>query len=437
MIVDLTIENFRSMKTEQVFSLYVANAKKHLPEHVAHPADDKVGVLRCAGVYGANASGKSNLLLAFHALRYIACSSGKLKDGQKLPCYEPFLLSRETASAPIRIELEFFNSDKKRYRYEVSFNEYEIIEESLDFFPSRVKANIFKRLAGQTWEEISFGGLYKGGTRRIPFFKNNSYLSKAGDNAGASKMIRTVFDYLWKNLVARNAEVENPFGPVFNDDETLKLAGKFLCNVDTGIHAVEVKENETPLQDNIFTDAVPKIIKKMIMDRSKNSYFFSHKTEDGEVAKFAHNEESAGTRRLFSMLPSLISAFKHGTVLILDEIDASFHPHIAELIIKLFNDPEINLNDAQLIFSTHSMTLMSSSSLRRDQVWFVEKRGGVSELFCLANFDANTVKADSPFDVWYNEGRFGALPRIDYRAISEIMKAENLAVTLDPATVED
>ncbi|MGV8891717.1 MAG: AAA family ATPase [Burkholderiaceae bacterium] len=423
MIVDFTIENFRSIKTEQIFSMYVQNPKKHLSSNVAFPADDKVGVVRSAGIYGANASGKSNFLLAFRALRYIACSSGNLKDGQKIPCYEPFLLSQETENAPIRFEIEFVNTDKRRYRYAVSFNQYEIIDEVLDFFPSRAKANLFKRLEGNTWENISFGGLYKGGTRRIPFFKNNSYLSKAGNNAGASKMIRSVYDYLWNNL-GQQIAFEDAFGPLYKDEKILELASKFLCNVDTGIHAVEVKENNTPLPD-LFSNQVPEKIKNLILERSKKAYFFSHKMENGNVAQFKHEEESEGTQRLFSMLPFLISTFKNGSVFIVDEIDSSFHPHIAELIIKLFNDAEINVNNAQLIFSTHSISLMSSKDMRRDQIWFVEKKEGKSGLYCLDDFDKDTVKSDSPFGTWYNDGRFGALPSIDYEAIAEILKSGN------------
>lgn len=200
MIIDFTIQNFRSIKDETTLSLYVENPKQHLASHVAYPAGDKIGVLRSAGIYGANASGKSNVLLAFHALKFIACMSGDSKEDQKIPCYEPYRLSELTKNAPVRFELEFFNKENVRYSYKISFDENAILEESLDFYPTRTPANIFKRTAVDTWQTISFGGLYKGGTKRIPFFKNNSYLSKAGENASTPKMIRSAYKYLRSSL---------------------------------------------------------------------------------------------------------------------------------------------------------------------------------------------------------------------------------------------
>jgi AAA15 family ATPase/GTPase len=99
------------------------------------------------------------------------------------------------------------------------------------------------------------------------------------------------------------------------------------------------------------------------------------------------------------------------------------HPLIAEMIIKLFNDPEVNPKGAQLIFSTHNVTLMSNELLRRDQIWFAEKENGASTYFSLADFDKNIVKPKSPFNRWYLEGRFDAIPRIDYRSIVSILKS--------------
>lgn len=421
MIVDFTIENFRSFKTEQVFSLYVANPKRHLAGNVAYPADEKVGVLRSAAIYGANASGKSNFLLAFRALHYLVCVTENLKDGQTIPCYEPYLLSSETENAPVRFEVEFVNTDRLRYRYSITFNKQEILEEVLDFYPSRIKANLFRRRPEDTWESISFGGHYKGGTKRIPFFKNNSYLSKAGNNAGASKMIRSVYDYIWHNFSLK-AERESHFGPVYKDEGILSLASKFLCSVDTGIHGIEARENKSPAK-NIFSDEVPELFKNMIAERSRKTFVFAHKKEDGSVAHLKHDDESDGTQRLFAILPFLLSTFQNGSVLIIDEIESSFHPHISELLVRLFNDPEVNVNNAQLIFSTHNISLMSPKEMRRDQIWFVEKEHGQSSLYCLDSFDQNVVKSDSPFNTWYDDGRLGALPSINYGAVSEVLKS--------------
>lgn len=423
MIIDFTVENFRSIKELKTLSMHVENPKLHLASHVSYPASDKIGVLRCAGIYGANASGKSNVLLAFKALQFIACESGDLKDGSLIPCYEPYRLSELTKNSPSKFEIEFFNDDNIRVLYSISFNQIEILEEILDFYPSRQKANIFRRIAGDTWETISFGGLYKGGARRIPFFKNNSYLSKAGESAGAAELIRSIYKYIRNRLVHLNVSDDVPLPPAI-PEEIIPTVAKLLCHVDTGISAIESKTNEKPINFP-FLENFPIEIKNMITERSKRRFYFSHKTESGTYESFREGVESEGTRKLFFMLPVLINAFKNGEVVIVDELDRSFHPHIAELLIRLFNDSEINIRNAQLIFSTHNIHLMSSDNLRRDQIWFAEKNDGKTNLYSLDEFDKTKVKSDSPFNTWYDEGRFGALPKIDYLAVSGLIKPQN------------
>lgn len=424
MIIDFTIENFRSIKNEQVFSMYVDNPKRHLADNVVYPADDKIGVLKSAAIYGANASGKSNLLRAFSALRYVACSSGDLKDGEAIRCYEPYLLSKDTLSAPVKFSLEFINTDKKRYRYTISFNKFEILDEVLEFFPSRSKAILFKREPHADWNDMYFGGLYKAKSRKIPFFKNNSYLAKAGNSAGSSEVMRSVYEYIWNKFMFHGS-MEDVFGPLYDDSRVLQLASDFLCNVDTGINEVEQKEID-PLPTDFIPENFPKHLKDRIIARTKKDYLFGHRMEHGEIKKFKRNEESMGTQKLFTMLPFLLKAFQTGAILIVDEIDASYHPHIAELIIKLFNDPEVNIHNSQLIFSTHSFNLMSPDIMRRDQIWFVEKREGQSELYSLNEYDKNVLKATSPFADWYDNGRFGALPSVNYGAISRLLRENSM-----------
>ena len=431
MIIDFTIKNFRSIRDEKVFSMHVENPKGHLTENIAYPGNGKIGVLKTAGLYGANASGKSNVLLAFRALQWIADESGDLKEDSKIPCYEPYLLSDTTSDQPVVFELEFFNSDSIRYVYSVSFISTEIISESLDFYPSRQKANLFKREEGDTWETISFGGLYKGGTKRIPFFKNNSYLAKAGNNAGASEIIRSVYNYFRKvSHVGTNPDYF--FSQIYQDELLLTKISSFLCNVDTGIKSVQKRENKNPTIANHLPDDFPEHLKEELVARDKFKFFFSHSKDDGGVVAFREAIESDGTRKLFHMLPMLLDAFSDGAVLIMDELDNSLHPHIAELLIKLFNDPVANSRNAQLVFSTHNINLMSPSLLRRDQIWFVEKEDGASSLYSLDEFDKSSVKSNSPFGHWYDEGRFGALPHINYAAIREVLRqGSNLAAECD------
>jgi len=420
MIIDFTVKNFRSLKDEQLFSMNASNPKGNLSENFVRTDNDKVNILKSAGIYGANASGKSNLLLAFGALTWIVKRSGDLKEGSDIRCYEPFKLSSETISAPCSLEIEFIGFDQLRYIYEVTFNKKEILTESLDYYPSRQKANIFKRVEGDTWETISFGSHYKGGTKRIPFFKNNSYLSKAGNNAAASETIRGVYQF-FRTIFTKDLDPSSLFADFYEGEQILKVVAGILSNIDTGIVGITRTEKEIDTYLEKISASLPTEIKEEILKRNKFDFIFSHETEKKEDALFKLDQESDGTQKLFQFLPILVTAFGIGAVLIIDELDSSFHPHLGELIVKLFNDPTINKNNAQLIFTTHDIKLMSPTLMRRDQVWFTEKTLGTTTLYSLDEFDKTTVKSNSPYNHWYDEGRFGALPKINYDEISNIL----------------
>lgn len=424
MIIDFTIQNFRSIKQAQTFSMYVEHPKQHLAEHVSYPAGDKIGVLRAAGIYGANASGKSNILLALQALQFVACESGDLKDGAAISCYEPFRLSSETKHAATRFEIEFFDSEQVRYFYAVSFNQKRIFEEVLDYYPSQKKANLFNRSEQDNWETISFGGRNKGGVRRIPFFENNSYLSKAGENAATAKIIRAAYKYLKENIIFFGMG-SIVFAPgLFEDRNLINKAAEILSYIDTGIVSVNPVLNEEKINNDLmkkFTEIAGEAFKKLMIQ----DYLFGHTSEDNEVEFFEEKLESAGTRKLFRFIPALMSGFEDGKVFIWDELESTFHPHVAEMIIALFNDPSINTNNAQLLFTTHNTSLMSPENMRRDQIWFTEKRNGATILYSLDEYDKSKVKNDSPFADWYNEGRFDAIPHIDYLAIANLLRPKN------------
>jgi len=424
MIIDLTVANFRSFRDRQTLSLCAESTPNHLKNNVAHPGEGNIGVLKSCGVYGANASGKSNILLAFEALRYIVCRSGDLKDGDEIPCYEPFKLSKSGAMEPVEFEVEFFCSgaEKKRYLYSVSFDSKSIISESLYFYPGRAKANLFKREKGDSWEDIKFGTHYKGGKKRIACFENNSYLSKAGNSADSAEIIKDIYNYFRKDIFHLGVGERVAMFDWKSDEEIVEKISRLLCHIDTGIVDVEFKDSDFDEGKINFPASIPDPIKnKILKDRRKKAYF-SHKDQSGNVVKFTEEMESSGTIKLFNTLPLLLEAFEEGGVLLLDELDNSFHPHVAEFLISLFNTPEININNAQLIFTTHNINLMSPNLLRRDQIWFVEKNDGASELYSLDEYDRTKVKSNSPFRKWYEEGRFGAIPRINKEKISEILR---------------
>ncbi|SSL35618.1 AAA family ATPase [Klebsiella pneumoniae] len=423
MFVYLTIENFRSVKEKSTLNLSASGSSNHLTTHIYKNDGMNVGTLMSAGIYGANASGKSNVLMAFEAIKFIATDSGDLKEGKRIPCYEPYALSSATNEAPVKFEAEFYSVEGNRFSYEVAFIKNRILFESLDYYPSRVKANLFTRDESDTWETIKFGGHYKGGIKKIPFFPNNSYLAKAGNNAASPDIIKEAYNFFRKGIrhIGLNEKIRiSSFG---EREDVVNETAKVLCMVDTGVSGISVREVEAEIPIKM-DEEIPQEIKEIIEEDYKYRYMFSHPTDEGGSVSFPMGRESEGTQKLFEIIPLIRSAFNDSMVVIVDELDNSLHPHIADLIVKLFNDPDVNKKGSQLVFSTHNMQLMAPEKMRRDQIWFCEKNKGTSSLYSLDDFDKKKIKTTTPYAAWYDEGRFGGVPDINYLKVASFISGD-------------
>lgn len=433
MFLSMSLENFRSIKNKNTVSFLASGAREHHPNHIYHSVKSGHEVLKSAGFYGANASGKSNFLFAFEALRYITTRSGDLKDGDKIPCYEPYRLSKDTMNSPTKIEVDFLSKEDIRFVYKISFNSSKIIEESLDFYPNKVKSNVFSRVDGDDWESIKFGANYKGGVKKIAFFGNNSYLSKAGNNASTPQMIRDVYNFFRRDCLhlSMMERFKMKSSNTEHDNEVMGKLSKVLCYVDTGIKSISMTEVVVEIPE-FLEKSIPDEVKKIYIENGKDKFLFTHIGEDGTEAVFEEEEESDGTRKIFSMMHPIMEAFKDRTVFIFDELDNSLHPHIADLVIKLFNDKSVNKVGSQLIFSTHNMQIMSPEKMRRDQIWFVDKTDGSSRTYSLDDFDKKKVKATTPYHVWYDDGRFGGVPSVNYTKIKSLILELNGEQEVNP-----
>lgn len=417
MIIDFTIRNFCSIQEEQTFSMF---AEKDTDFHKGNITfiDDKIGVLKTAGIWGANASGKSNILKAFKALRYLITSSDTLKDNETIPCYEPFLLCSSCHKEPIYFQIEFQVS-KKRFKYTIEFNEFEVLHESLDFFPTAKPANLYERTSSTNWENdegIKFRKYYKGGSKRFPFFSNNTYISKAGNSAASPEIIQEVYQYFLKgfSFISPKKNISSDWK---GDEKILSAMKSFIKNSDLGIDSFHFEKRELDEETVRFMDEIPEEQRKKIFNDLSTETVFHHKSKNGELVKFNSRIESLGTKRLLETIPLILSAFRSGSVVLCDEIESSFHPHVVELLVKLFQDPKINLNSAQLIFTTHSLSTLKCKFMRKDQMWLVEKADGATEFTSLDQFDSK-LRNHSPIDKWYDEGRLGGIPTIDYSEVS-------------------
>lgn len=421
MIIDLTITNFRSFQDEQMFSMNVETARDRHPGNFAEIEDGKLAVLKTAGILGANASGKSNILLAFRALQWLVLNSALRKEGQRIPPYEPYRLSKATIEAPVRFELEFVVSSGIRYRYEIAYLSDRIVEERLLSFSRRQRALVFERGEDDSWESIKFGGTYKGGHRRLPFFPNVAYLSRAGNDASAPEAIREIRRYFEQWSVIRPGEmVVMPH--YLKEPKNMQTVSDLICLADTGISAVrrEVREDLPDLQ---FLNDTPDEVREAIIEQNSVRYKFSVESETGDKIDFDQKEMSDGTIKLLETLPLIIDSLNSGSTVFFDELDANLHTDLLSLILQIYNDPLINKKGSQLIFTTHDTNVLDSNLLRRDQIWFVSKKNGASTIKSLDEYEKNRVRHDSPFESFYRDGRLGAVPKFSYNKVRNVILA--------------
>ena len=196
----------------------------------------------------------------------------------------------------------------------------------------------------------------------------------------------------------------------------------FLSAVDTGIKAVNVDINKANAEESLptFANELSDAMKKRLMDEVSMKLTASHDLYEGEQkigeTHLDFKEESFGTRKLYALASYIIESLEEGTLLVIDELDNSLHPLISSLILSLFNNPKTNKKNAQLITASHDPSLLNPNLIRRDQIWFTEKKlNGATSLYSLVEFDKKEVRAQTSFSDWYLTGRFDAIPIIDNR----------------------
>jgi hypothetical protein len=388
-----------------------------------------------AAIYGPNASGKSNLLKAIQTLKNLVIkSASRMQTGDKLPV-EPFRLNSETAKKPSNFQVIFIRDDI-RYEYGVSLNRERVFEEWLIAYPNEVQQNWFSREylpdnpkfqpdEGYKW---SFGKGLKGEKKRIQRFvrSNSLFISHAAQNN--HPQLTEVF-YFFENEI-NVISLTEPQLREFNfsirmceeDEKFREQIVNLLSEADIGISDIRfeselinkgesINDNIKLLVQNLLSGEFEDIKDPNTLELHSMKVITIHKMNDSnnEIELEIH-DESAGTKRLFYIAGYLLCVLEYGEVLIIDELDKSLHPVLSKALLKMFNDPEINKNNAQLIFTTHDTTLLDSEIFRPDQVWFTEKDKSMTKLYPLLDF---RPREDESLQKGYLLGRYGAIPFIN------------------------
>ena len=422
MLIEFSVSNFRSIREKQTFSMESINKYKELPKNITKIQN--YSLLKTGAIYGKNASGKSNLILAFKAVKYLVQMSSTFKVNSKIRCYEPFELDENGENEPILFELLFFGKNEIKYSYKVSFNEDKIIEEQLIYFPKKQPKLLFSRGEDNNFvlsEKIKT----KSGDIIKNLFSNQLLLSKVGTEKIEELIEPYLFfdDYLYvnilnlscslcdKKILDMHSEMLHSSGNKYFETNINKL----LCLADTGIKGIEIKENKE--EDFSFPSTMDKERKKRFIEENRLQIFAIHnKFKNGKIVgevKLDLDFESAGTNRLFAIGGLILGALGDGTSLVVDEMERSLHPYLTRILIELFNNPKTNPLNAQLIFTTHDTSILTSDLFRRDQVWFTDKdEFGYTSFYSLG--DIKGVRKDVPYHKYYLKGLFGGVPNVNF-----------------------
>lgn len=427
MLLEFTIQNYRSFKDAHTFSL-VAEESKSKPNNVFNQElgnSDNVRLLKSAVIYGANASGKSNFLRALYALQQLI--TGHITLGSRIKFYEPFLFDRSTAIEPTRFTLSFIVPPPYKvpsickYVYEVSFNQTNILNEKLDYYPLDQKRNLFERkfIQNEDIHKARIGQDYKNGELKV--FNNQTILSKFGLDEPDEHLssIYKYFRFYIINQTQPYIDATTDFHVIDRVYESSKLKQKLkelIKIVDTKINDVIIKKNEIePTRDNPFTT------EEFELFGEHDVYERNEKVGTIQIPFF---EESKGTNIIYMLGAKILRTIGNGGIFLIDEIDTSLHPKLSKFLVLLFQHPVSNPKNAQLIFTTHETTFLDKDLLRKDQIWFVEKdERGQSDLISVQDFEG--VREDTAFEKWYMAGKFGGLPNIQEMSfIYDVMKDE-------------
>ena len=410
MLLELTVKNCLSFGDEQTFSLIANNKRKD--GYVKEVSKD-LKVLHKAVIYGANASGKTNLLKVLRNIR-----RGLTKNSS-----EPFLLDETFQNQPSFIKLVLYR-ESYFFEYVLEFTGTNVIKEEL--YVNKEKPITKATTAFFTRSKNLNGNNYEY-TYNKHFPKNTTYQEGLKQLATSRKLFWQIFADNTTNESEYSNQVINTYKWFFvnkdnyglvienfiNDDILKNKINTIIQDLDLRVKEVLVEKEKLPaeliemLKESSSKDEdKTKVPEYIIHDRK-----YKHISNQGKEVLFNNNQVSDGTDNIFMLLNKLLPEIERGKLILFDELEKNLHPHIVRYIVNLFNSPIINKNHAQLIFTTHDITLLDDTLFRKDEVYFVEKNNKqMTEIYSLDDF--NSKKGENIQNRYYT-GKYGAIPNFE------------------------
>jgi hypothetical protein len=374
-------------------------------------------VLKSTAVYGANASGKSNVVNAMIWMRrFVFESMSEKVENPKIPV-EPFRLHTESRHAPSLFEVEFLLADM-RYRYGFALTSSGVEEEWLYRKGSKgPTAKVFSREK----QKISVNARQEKGLEPfIPRTRPNALFLKvcAEFNFGFAEWVMQWFRHFRHVSGLDETSFIGFTAERLGEDVHRDRIMEFIQRADFNLCAI--RSEFEPITEKDLPENMSSELRKKVLEGKpvKGEILTSHNIYDpngavaGEEEFDLEDEESQGTRKFVALAGPILHTIEEGSILLVDEFEARLHPNLTKAILQWFNGPQ-NKNGAQLIFATHDTGLMDPDLMRRDQVWFCEKdHYGSTSLYCLDEFDKQDVRASTKFNRQYLQGIFGAVPQV-------------------------
>ncbi len=387
MIIRFSFQNFKSYKNETTLDFQSAA----IPEF-----DDAIikrekvsSLLPVSAVYGPNGGGKTNLLMALACLISIVVDpickleKNRTKVYQQTISYQPFLFDDDSEDAPTIFDL-FFRTAENEFRYYISLQNGEIIDECLykKTYTGKKTAMIFERERNL----ITLGASLKSKTINTDINPKMPFLSFLAINYNIP--VITEAQCWFESCILRN------YADSASETSLMLSSGK------------DQKKNILRLMNDMGID-----ISDYEYD-NEHKELYLYRTIGGKKYELNFLGESAGTQKLFSVLPYVIIALNEGRLMIVDELDAKLHPKLLRYIIFLFKNTEINRRGAQLLFTSHDLTTMSNSVFRRDEIWFAalneNRESEIYSLYDIRTVDDKHINNTAAYSKQYLEGRYGA-----------------------------
>ena len=441
MLLQFIVENFKSFDKEVVLNMIPSQYSDHAHHIYTLEGGKKVDALRSSALFGANASGKTNL---FKAIQYSKQLITEGTRGEQKLDHQPFKLRKSSAQSPTRFEY-VFKYDGIIYHYGFLLNHSKILEEWLFARPKGQEVKYFERITDKN-NKVK---LELGNTFAPPKSKSRKVLDLVKETTRPNQLfLKEAYEknieklkpaYQWFASILHVIPAISEYGPLelraFSDEDFTGFLSNFLRNTDTGIDSIETESTNLNLEEH-FTDLPVNIREDMrqsvndgnavvfnytdhrkyaiIKNDEGNIVAISLKTrhkmiDDDETVAFEIFEESEGTRRLLNILPALVDMKNEQAVYVIDELDRRMHTKLTRYFLSYFLN-HCTSQPNQLIFTTHDSNLLDEDLLRRDEIWFLEKnKHGESDLYSLTEFKPRN---DLKLNKGYLQGRFGGIPYI-------------------------